>query len=89
MDGNPQAPEAPHEPKDDPGLLVAVLSFVALLGTMAYAWSCDLPNGNHWTVGSFLLFMGREAILVVFVLGTLLLCAVVGLWCLIVRAFRQ
>ena len=89
MEENAQPREAPREPRRDRALLIGVLSLAALLGLMAYLWSDALPNGHHWTLGSFLLFMGREALLVVFFLGALLCCALAGLWRLLLRAIRR
>jgi hypothetical protein len=89
MDEHPQTPESRGEPKGDHGALFGALSFVALLGIMSYAWFYALPNGKHWTVGSFFLFMGREAILVLFFLGALVFCVLAGLWRLIARSFGR
>lgn len=89
MDEHPQTVETPLEPKGDHGALLGVLLFVALLGIMAFVWFYELPNGSHWTAGSFLLFMGREAILVLLLLGALLFCALAGLWRLIARALGR
>jgi cell division protein FtsX len=82
--------ESNEEPRQDTGNRDALLGAVALgvlLGLMAWWYYYPYPSGKHPSLVDFLMFWGREAVLVVLLVGALAFGALAFLTALVVRSF--
>lgn len=78
-----QTDESSEEPRKDTGNRDALLGGIALgvlLAVMALWFYYPYPSGKQPSFVDFLLFWGREAILVLFFLGALVLVGLAAVW---------
>lgn len=84
-----QTDENGEEPRKDTGNRDALLGGIALgvlLAVMALWFFYPYPSGKHPSFVDFLLFWGREAILVLFLIGALVFAVLVAAWRRLARA---
>jgi len=81
--------EAPPEKTSNHDALMGGIALGVLLGVMAWWWCFPFPSGKQHTFVDFLLFFGREAVLVLFLLGALVFAVLTAIWRGITSGFSK
>jgi len=87
-----QTDESGEGPRKDTGNRDALLGGIALgvlLAVMAWWFFYPYPCGRWPSFVDFVLFWGRKAILVLFLLGALVLVGLASVWRAIARSFSR